>query len=227
MFFVGDEPLQLIETETGPAPELCVIWLHGLGADGNDFVPIVPELRLPFAARFVFPHAPVRSITINHGMAMRGWFDIRSFDRNTNEDSAGIRESAANIEQLIETEIAAGYAAQRIVLAGFSQGGAIALHLGLRTQQRLAGVLALSAFLPLANTLQLERSKGSDALPILMLHGTMDPIIALANAQKSFADIQAAGFAPQWRSYSMAHSVCKEEIDDISAWLQARHSAIS
>jgi phospholipase/carboxylesterase len=217
------EPLlETVEIATGPAPKLAVIWLHGLGADGHDFEPIVPELPLPFPVRFVFPHAPVRAVTVNGGMRMRAWYDILGWGRDVPQDTAGIRASAAAVTRLIEREIARGVPAERIVLAGFSQGGAVALYTALREPRRLAGVLALSTYLPLADTLADEMTPANAGLPILMAHGTADPILPIALAESSRHSLQAAGYAVEWHVYSMAHAVCAAEIAAIGAWLAAR-----
>lgn len=209
-----------IEIETGPAPDAAVIWLHGLGADGYDFEPVVPELRLParLRLRFVFPHAPVRPVTINMGMQMRAWYDILQLGGGP-EDEAGLRASQAFVEGLIEREKGRGVHARRIVLAGFSQGGAIALQTGLRHPERLGGILALSTYLPLAGTLATERNVANQDLPVLMAHGTLDPMIPIARARDSRAALEALGYAVQWHEYPMPHSVCGEEIADIAAWL--------
>jgi phospholipase/carboxylesterase len=199
-----------------------VVWLHGLGADGHDFEPIVPELGLKFAARFVFPHAPVRPVTINGGMAMRAWYDILGFDRNAAEDAAGIRASAAAVTELIDNEIERGTPAERIVLAGFSQGGAIALQTALREPRRLGGVMALSTYLPLAGSLPAERSAANAGLPIFMAHGTADNVLPLALGESSRRVLEASGYRVEWHAYAMAHSVCLEEIGAIGAWLAAR-----
>jgi phospholipase/carboxylesterase len=198
-----------------------VIWMHGLGADGTDFVPLVPELRLPdnVAPRFIFPNAPVRSVTVNDGMSMPAWYDIYSFGIKEREDTAGIRESAALVHGLIDRERAAGISATRIVLAGFSQGGAIALQAGLRYAQPLAGILALSTYLPLAATLAAESSPENRAVPILMCHGNQDPVVPLALARKSFAALKAQGYAPHLLEYPMEHTLCAEEVVAISQWL--------
>ncbi|HEX9184656.1 MAG TPA: alpha/beta hydrolase-fold protein [Burkholderiales bacterium] len=211
---------EAIEIETGPSPDSAVIWLHGLGADGHDFEPIVPELRLPaqLRVRFVFPHAPVRPVTLNMGMPMRAWYDILQLGGGR-EDDAGIRASQELVEGLLARELARGVPVRRIVLAGFSQGGAIALHTGLRYGERLGGIMALSTYLPLAGSLQAERSRANRDLPILMAHGTLDPMIAVARARESRAALQALGYAVDWREYAMPHSVCAEEIADIAAWL--------
>ena len=211
--------LDSIEITTGEAPELSVLWLHGLGADGHDFEPIVPELGLRFPVRFVFPHAPVRAVTINGGMAMRAWYDILGFDRSAKEDAAGIRASAAAVALLIDREIERGMPAERIVLAGFSQGGAIALHTALREPRPLAGVLALSTYLPLAASLASERSAANASVPIFMAHGTGDTVLPLSLAETSRTALQALGYAVEWHAYPMAHSVSIEEISAIGAWL--------
>lgn len=217
-----DALLETVEVETGPSPELAVVWLHGLGADGYDFEPIVRELELPFAARFVFPHAPVRPITINGGVAMRGWYDIYDFGTRMRQDEGGIRESTVAVTKLVDREIARGVPAERVILAGFSQGGAIALHLGLREPRRLGGILALSTYLPLAATLAAEKSAANAAVPIFLAHGNADPILPLALAEQSRVALLETGYAVDWHVYPMPHSVCMEEIADISAWLAAR-----
>ena len=211
--------LESIEITTGDAPQLSVLWLHGLGADGHDFEPIVPELGLKFAVRFVFPHAPVRPVTINGGMAMRAWYDILGFDAEAEEDAAGIRASAAAVTGLIDREIERGVPSERIVLAGFSQGGAIALHTALREPRALAGVLALSTYLPLASTVVSERSAANAGVPIFMAHGTADSVLPLALAEFSCRTLEALGYAIEWHAYSMAHSVCLEEVSAVGAWL--------
>jgi phospholipase/carboxylesterase len=214
--------LPTIEIATGDSPQLSIIWLHGLGADGHDFEPIVPELRLPFAARFVFPNAPVRPITVNGGMEMRGWYDILGFGLNVRQDSAGIRDSAAAVTRLVDREIARGMAPSRIVLAGFSQGGAVALHTALREPRALGGVLALSTYLPLGETLPAERSAANASTPIFMAHGSADPLLPLALAEGSRRALEALGYAVEFHVYGMPHSVCMEEIADIAEWLAIR-----
>jgi len=211
--------LDSLEITTGDSPELSLLWLHGLGADGHDFEPIVPELGLTFPVRFVFPHAPVRAVTINGGMAMRAWYDILGFDRRAKEDAVGIRASAAAVAELIDREIERGMASERIVLAGFSQGGAIALHTALREPRPLAGVLALSTYLPLAASLASERSAANSGVPIFMAHGTGDTVLPLSLAETSRAALLALGYAVEWHAYPMAHSVSMEEISAIGAWL--------
>ena len=210
----------MIEIETGAYPVASVIWLHGLGADGHDFEPIVPELGLPAAlrVRFIFPHAPVRPVTLNGGMAMRAWYDILELG-GVREDGEGLRQSQAEVEALIANEAARGIAAGRIVLAGFSQGGAIAFQAGLRHPKRLAGIMALSTYLPLAGTVEAERHAANRDLPIFMAHGTMDPMISIGRAQQSRKMLEALGYPVEWREYPMPHSVCPQEIADISAWL--------
>ena len=208
-----------IETgpETGPRPQAAVIWLHGLGADGHDFEPIVPELGLARPVRFVFPHAPVRAVTINNGMRMRAWYDILQFGGGA-EDEAGIRASERLVEALLEGEKKKGIAADKIVLAGFSQGGAIALQTALRHAERLAGVLALSTYLPLAAKLQ-EAGAANRATPIFMAHGSFDDIIPLRRAEQSRDLLKQAGYPVEWHVYPMPHSVSAEEIRDIAQFL--------
>ena len=205
-----------------------VIWLHGLGADGYDFVPIVSELGLPAeaAVRFVFPHAPVRAVTINNGMRMRAWYDIAGVDIGAREDAAGVRESAATVERLIQRERETGLAGNRIVIAGFSQGGAIALHAGLRHAEALAGVLALSTYLPLRGELA-QAASANRSTPILMCHGRFDPIIPYAVGEGSRDLLRAHGYAVEWRGYDMQHEVCRAEIAAIGAWLAERYGAAS
>ena len=213
---------QALEIETAPAPDAAVLWLHGLGADGHDFEPLVPQLRLPpqLRVRFVFPHAPVRPVTLNMGMRMRAWYDILQLGGGR-EDEAGIRESQALLEALIARERRRGVAAQRIVLAGFSQGGAVALHTGLRHAERLAGILALSTYLPLAGSLAPEHSAANLGVPLFMAHGRFDDIIPIERARQSRVALEGLGCKVEWREYAMPHAVCGEEIADIAAWLRA------
>jgi phospholipase/carboxylesterase len=213
---------QALEIETAPAPDAAVLWLHGLGADGHDFEPVVPQLRLPpqLRVRFVFPHAPVRPVTLNMGMRMRAWYDILQLGGGR-EDEAGIRESQALLEALIARERRRGVAAQRIVLAGFSQGGAVALHTGLRHAERLAGILALSTYLPLAGSLVPEHSAANLGVPLFMAHGRFDDIIPIERARQSRVALEGLGCKVEWREYAMPHAVCGEEIADIAAWLRA------
>jgi phospholipase/carboxylesterase len=202
--------------------EYSVIWLHGLGASGHDFVPMVPELQLPDSAaiRFVFPHAPQRPVTINGGMVMSAWYDIVASEFDVCEDAAGIRHSQQQIEALIDHEIESGVPADHIVLAGFSQGGALALHTGLRYPRALAGIMVLSGYLPLAKCVADELSAANRAIPIFMAHGEHDPIVPLALAGESWQQLEALGYQPEWHCYEMQHSVCIEEIWDISRWLR-------
>lgn len=213
--------LEAIEIETSASPSLSIIWMHGLGADGHDFVDIVPELGLPPRAgvRFVFPHAPMRPVTINGGYVMRAWYDIRDDGGVRREDPAGVRASQKAIEALIEREKDRGVSSAAIVLAGFSQGGAMALHTGLRYGERLAGVMALSCSLPLADTLAAEAAPANRDVPIFMAHGTHDPMIPMARAVRARETLVGLGYRLEWHEYQMPHSVCPEEIRDISAWL--------
>lgn len=214
--------LEALEVTSGPRPTATVIWLHGLGADGNDFAPIVPELALgELAVRFVFPHAPTMPVTINGGYVMRAWYDILGTDIDRREDEAGVRASQKAVEALLTRESGRGIAPGRIVLAGFSQGGAIALQTALRQPQALAGVMALSTYVPIATTLAAERNAASNSVPIFMAHGHLDPIIPLATAQRSRKLLESLGYAVQWHQYPMEHSVCLEEIADIGAFLRA------
>ena len=213
--------LEAIELETAPAPRASVVWMHGLGADGHDFVDIVPELELPAepGVRFVFPHAPMRPVTINGGHVMRAWYDIRDDHGQRREDPDGVRASQKSIEALIEREKARGVPASAIVLAGFSQGGAMALHTGLRHAERLAGIMALSCSLPLADPLAAEAAPANRATPIFMAHGTGDEMIAPARALRTRTVLVGLGYRVEWHEYPMGHSVCLEEIRDISTWL--------
>jgi phospholipase/carboxylesterase len=195
--------------------------MHGLGADGHDFAPIVPELPLPehLSVRFVFPHAPMRPVTINNGWVMRAWYDVREAGGQRQEDEPGVRASQAAIEALIARERTRGIPASSIVLAGFSQGGAMALHTGLRHPERLAGLMALSCFLPLADALAGEASAPNRDVPILMTHGTADAVIPIARARRARDVLLGLGYHVDWREYRMAHAVCPEEIADIAAWI--------
>lgn len=218
------EPFDGIEITTGSdSPTHSVIWLHGLGADGNDFAPVVPELEklgiVP--CRFIFPHAPMRPVTINGGMEMRAWYDITSLDFDKREqDNVGTRQSEALVVNLIAREEARGISADNIVVAGFSQGGAIALHTGLRFGKKLAGVMALSTYLPLADSVAAERSLENARMDIFMAHGIQDEIIALRYAESSRDTLQALQYNIKWQSYNMPHSLSMEEITDIAAWLR-------
>jgi phospholipase/carboxylesterase len=216
-----------IELVTGADPQGTVVWLHGLGADGWDFVPIVRELPLPesLALRFIFPHAPVRPVTINNGNEMRAWYDIRQSDIARVPDEAGIRDSQAAIERLIARERTRGVADEKIVLAGFSQGGAIALQTGLRHRERLAGIVALSTYLPLEESLEAEASGANRSTPVFMGHGTQDPVIPLALAQASQRALQARSYDVQWHTWPMPHSVCAEEVEALGEFLARAYGA--
>jgi phospholipase/carboxylesterase len=204
------------------APTASVTWMHGLGADGRDFVPIVPQLALPPTAgiRFVFPHAPRRAVTLNQGMSMRAWYDIRELSAQAVEDSQGILASATRLDEFIERERALGVPADRIVLAGFSQGGAMALQVGLRYRDSLGGVLALSTYLPLRDRLAGEAADANRNIAILMCHGRYDPVLTIQIGRLSRDALQALGYRVQWNEYGMQHEVCAEEISDIARWLQ-------
>lgn len=214
--------LEAVEIETGPRPTGSVIWLHGLGADGHDFEPIVPELvrRGERALRFVFPHAPVRPVTSNGGFRMRAWYDILAIDRRAPQDETGIRASQGAVEALIRRESDRGIATTRIVLAGFSQGGAIAVFAGTRHAARLAGLIGLSCYPLLASTLAAERAAGNLATPIFLGHGLEDQVVVPALGEYGRALLTAAGYPVEWHAYSMPHSVCPEEIADIAGWLR-------
>jgi phospholipase/carboxylesterase len=213
--------LQTIDIETATPANAAIIWLHGLGADAHDFEPVVPQLlpRRERAWRFVFPNAPIRPVTINGGMRMRAWYDIQGFDRTAAEDEAGFRDASRLIGELIAREVVRGIPAQRIVLGGFSQGGAVSLYAALRFPERLAGVLALSCYLPLHGRLAAERAGANDATPVFMAHGDADAVISLSLAAHSRDVLQTLGHAVDWREYPMAHSVCPAEIADIRAFL--------
>lgn len=216
--------LPAIEIETAPDPTGAVIWLHGLGADGNDFVSIVPELGLPPrpALRFVFPHAPRRPITINHGFVMRGWYDIASLDDERRADEAGIVESVAAVRRLIERENARGIPCERIVLAGFSQGGAIAYMAGLTHPEKLAGIMALSAYIPSPALLFDNLSDANRRTSIFAAHGVQDDILPIALGEEASRMLQQWGFDVEWHSYPMPHAVCLPEIVAIGTWLAQR-----
>ena len=219
-------PLETIEIETGDQPNASVIWLHGLGADGNDFVPIVPELDLGVGSssigpiRFVFPHAPMIPVTINDGYVMRAWYDIVGTDIARREDEPGLRRSQQAVIDLIGRERSRGIAAKRIVLAGFSQGSAITLLTGLRFGERLAGLVGLSGYLPLAEKTVAERSQANADLPLFLAHGRQDPVIALERALASRDALISMGYAVEWHDYPMPHSVCAQEIADLSRFFR-------
>ena len=224
MPYTTHESEENVVLEPATTADAAVIWLHGLGADGYDFVSIVDELRLPptLAVRFVFPHARPRPVTINNGFVMRAWYDITGLGPDRKEDDAGIRESAGVVNGYIEQQNARGVATERIVIAGFSQGGAIALQASLRYPERLGGVMALSTYLPLRESVAAEASRANKDLPILMCHGLRDPMIAAAIGKASRDQLVSLGYTVEWQSYPMEHQVCMEEVHDISRWLQAR-----
>ena len=224
--------LDTVEHETGPAPEWSVLWLHGLGADGHDFEPIVPELVRPGwpAIRFVFPHAPMRAVTINNGMRMRAWYDIRNFSADElaggdRADSAGVMESIEQVEALIAREARRGVGPERVILAGFSQGGAITLAAGLRRSTPLAGLVALSTYLPMAPQADQDMQPGANRQPLFMAHGEMDPVVPFVAGERSAQALRALGFAPDWHAYPMGHAVCAEEIRDLGDWLDQRFAS--
>ncbi len=216
---------ETVEVASGASPQGSVIWLHGLGADGHDFEAIVPELGVAdqLSLRFVFPHAPMRPVTINGGTTMRAWYDILTLERGGPQDEAGIRESGRLLEMLIEREHQRDIPHDKIVLAGFSQGGAIALHTALRCPHRLAGLMALSTWLPLQDSFETEvvgnTQAQSQELPVFMAHGSFDPMLPMALGQQSCETLEKAGYAVEWHDYPMAHAVCAEEIADIRNWL--------
>jgi len=214
-------PLETIEIETGPNPTASVIILHGLGADGNDFVPVADEFDLSSVGpvRFIFPHGPTRPVTINGGHVMRAWYDILGTDIARREDEAGLRESQALVEELIASETARGINASRIVLAGFSQGCAMTFMAGLRHKERLGGLLGMSGYLPLADKTAAERSAANADVPIFQAHGTGDPVIAIARAVASRDALRALGYTVDWHEYPMQHSVCAPEIAEMNRWL--------
>ncbi|ABG38876.1 Carboxylesterase [Paraglaciecola sp. T6c] len=223
---MSDNNLEYVEVNPSQPHSAVVIWLHGLGDSGNGFAPIVPELKIPDALpiRFVFPHAPVRPITVNNNMEMRAWYDIASLDFNHRADRVGVEESAKQVEALIDAEIANGTPAERIVLAGFSQGGVIALHLGTRINKKLAGIMALSTYMCEPETLASEASDANKSTPILMAHGQQDNVVPVFMGNAAYKVLEENGYPVTWQDYPMQHSVCLEEINHISAWLQARFS---
>ena len=219
----GGELLEAVEVSTADNPEYAVIWMHGLGADGHDFESVIPFLGLPpnAAVRFVFPHALMRPITINGGAVMRAWYDIIEISTSRGQDEAGIRHSAAKIRDLIEHEIGRGIPAAKIVLAGFSQGGAMALHVGFRYPERLAGIMALSAYLLFPERLHTECAQVNSATPVFMGHGTQDPMVPFTLGQAAQAELKKGQWPVEWHSYPIPHSVSQPEIADIGRWLQA------
>lgn len=214
------EALHYLEiSPPGIAPQASIIWLHGLGADGHDFVPVMRALGLPDTIRFVFPHAPLRSVTINSGQMMRAWYDITDLDIAGHQDASGIRDSEQQIRRLLEREQSFGIAPRRILLGGFSQGGAIALHTGLRHTPALGGIIALSSYLPLAQSLAGEQTTDATSIPIFMAHGTSDPVIPLADSVVSARQLTDQGMDLRWHTYPMEHAVCNEEIADLRSFV--------
>jgi phospholipase/carboxylesterase len=213
---------ETVEVETGREPEAAVIWLHGLGADGHDFEPLVPELVRPGERplRFVFPHAPIRPVTLNGGYAMRAWYDILALDRPAPEDENGIRASRESIETLIRRENARGIASGRLVLAGFSQGGAMALFAGTRYPESLAGIMGLSCYQVLSARFDAERSTANQATPVFLAHGLQDPVVPLVLGEGARRQLEAAGYPVEWHTYDMGHAVCPQEVAAIAAWLR-------
>jgi len=216
--------LETVEIDSGPNPSASVVWLHGLGADGHDFEPLVPYLAWPGAPaiRYVFPHAPVRPVTVNGGMPMRAWYDILSMDGERGHDRRGVGESIQQVFSLLERERKRGIAADRIILAGFSQGGAIALQLGLRYPHRLAGLIGLSTYMLFAGELQDNLHEANRETPVFLAHGTSDPMVPPAMGEAARKQMVALGLPLEWHTYPMPHSVCPEEIEDIAAWLKVR-----
>jgi len=213
---------EVVEVETGPNPTGSVIWLHGLGADGHDFEPMVPELVRPQERplRFVFPHAPVRPVTLNAGYAMRAWYDIVGIDRQSRQDEAGIRASDAAIRKVIERENGRGIPTERIVLAGFSQGGAMALFTGTRFDQKLAGIVGLSCYMLLAAKFDAERSNANQATPIFLAHGLQDDVIHPRLGEETRQLLETTQYSVEWHTYAMPHAVCPQEVADIAEWLR-------
>ena len=216
------ELLPFETVQTAEETEYTIIWLHGLGADGHDFVPLVPELRLPesLPVRFIFPHAPVRPITLNNGYEMRAWFDMFSLDRNNNTDESDLLTTVGWINQFIDQEIENGVPSNKILLAGFSQGGVIALHAGLRYPKKLAGIMALSTYIPFVENLLNQTTEQQKGISIFAAHGTQDPVIPIASWQDYTPKLEAEGFNVEAHSYEMEHSLCAKEVRDISSWLQ-------
>lgn len=216
--------LPFVEVNTAENPQACVIWMHGLGDSGHGFSPIVPELQLPdsLPVKFIFPHAPNRAVTINNGMQMPAWYDIKSLDFNSRADLTGVKESAAQIKQLVDMQIEAGFAPEKIILAGFSQGGVVAYHLGLRLDVAIGGIMALSTYMCEPDLLATEASDANRQVPIFIAHGEQDPVVPVMLGQMARDTLVKNGYAPQWQTYTMQHSVCMQEIEAISQWLQAR-----
>ncbi len=214
--------LPYVEANTGDNPQACVIWLHGLGDSGHGFAPIVPELQIPAAlsVRFLFPHAPERPVTINGGMRMRAWYDIKTMDLDNRADEAGVIESAERVNALLEAQHAAGFPYEKMVLAGFSQGGVIALHLGTRLRHKIAGIMALSTYMCKPGKLAEEASDVNKSTPVMMAHGIHDEVVPAALGKMAHTSLEDNGFSATWQTYPMQHNVCVQEIQDISRWLQ-------
>ena len=219
--------LETVEQQTAANPTWSILWLHGLGADGNDFAPIVPELLRPGwpALRFVFPHAPVRPVTINNGVPMRAWYDLKNLDLDQRADKAGVRESMAQVEALIAREDERGVPPERLLLAGFSQGGAIALAAGVRRHRGLAGIIGLSTYLPMGSTTAAEATPTGLATPVFMAHGSHDPVVPEGFGARSRDHLKSLGMSVDWHSYPMPHSVCAEEVRDLADWMDQRFKA--
>ncbi|MFO7764711.1 MAG: dienelactone hydrolase family protein [Wenzhouxiangellaceae bacterium] len=222
----GNELLECVEIETGPAPERAVVWLHGLGADGNDFAPIVPQLRSvqSRAVRFVFPHAPVRPVTVNGGMAMRAWYDIMGFEIARDQDSRGIEQSMRQVLQLVERELERGIASENLLLAGFSQGGALALRTALSLRDRVAGVIALSCYLLDSASVDQWLTEAGRATPVFMAHGTQDPVVPAALGRAAAQTLAEHHVQVEWSEWPMQHAVCPEEVQALDRWLEQRFS---
>jgi phospholipase/carboxylesterase len=220
---MSDNHLPFVDVNPNGPHKAVVIWLHGLGDSGNGFAPIVPELKLPesLAIRFVFPHAPIRPVTINNWMPMRAWYDIKSMDFNSRADVTGVLESSSQVEELIEAEIAKGIPAERILLAGFSQGGVIALHLGTRYAKKLAGIMALSTYMSEPDKLTEQAHQANKQTKILFCHGQQDDVVPMFLGHAAFKVMEQNGYDVQWRDYLMQHNVCAQELADISAWIQS------
>jgi phospholipase/carboxylesterase len=220
--------LAFVDVPAAGSTQAAVIWLHGLGDSGHGFAPIVPELRLPagHGIRFLFPHAPQQPVTINNGMVMRSWYDIKSLDLNavdgSRADEAGVRQSAAAVQQLMDKVIASGVPSERIVLAGFSQGGVIALHLLPRLPYKIAGVMALSTYMSAPQTLKAEMNSVNKATPVIVAHGLLDDVVPLDAGKAAFNSLKYAGYQVKWFEYRMAHSVCAQEVDDLSRFIQTQ-----
>ena len=214
--------LPFVEVNTNDNPTACVIWMHGLGDSGHGFSPIVPELNLPdsLGIRFIFPHAPTRTVTINNNMKMPAWYDIKSLDFNSRADLSGVEESAASIKAIFDAQVEAGIAPDKIVLAGFSQGGVIAYHLGLRLQHKIAGIMALSTYMCEPDLLNEQACEENRQIPIFIAHGTQDPVVPPVLGEMAYKTLQDAGYKPEFHEYPMQHNVCMKELEDISAWLQ-------